>query len=81
MKKSTLLSFAVLCLSLQMTYAQKSKKEDKQPLDTIKLDGLKWRHIGPSLTSGRISDIVVFGKPSIQELSTPQFLMLKARFL
>ncbi|MEZ4855906.1 MAG: glycosyl hydrolase [Gelidibacter sp.] len=59
MKKTTLLSFAVLCLSLQMTYAQKSKKEDKQPLDTIKLDGLKWRHIGPSLTSGRISDIAV----------------------
>ena len=59
MKKTTLLSFAVLCLSLQITYAQKSKKEDKQPLDTIKLDGLKWRHIGPSLTSGRISDIAV----------------------
>ena len=40
-------------------YAQKTKKEDSQPLDKIKIDGLKWRSIGPSLTSGRISDIAV----------------------
>lgn len=48
--------------SFQTIHAQKSKKdkkEDKQALDTIKIDGLKWRGIGPSLTSGRISDIAV----------------------
>ena len=50
---------AALFLSLQTVSAQKTKKEDKQALDTIKIDGLKWRHIGPSLTSGRISDIAV----------------------
>ena len=59
MKKINLLCLAVLFLSLQTVSAQKSKKEDKQALDTIKIDGLKWRHIGPSLTSGRISDIAV----------------------
>jgi len=59
MKKSTILVFVVLLLSQQYIFAQKTKKEDKQPLDTIKIDGLKWRSIGPSLTSGRISDIAV----------------------
>lgn len=48
-----------LSLGLQFTHAQKNKKEDKQPLDEISISGLKWRNIGPSLTSGRISDIAV----------------------
>jgi photosystem II stability/assembly factor-like uncharacterized protein len=48
------------CFVIQIGIAQKSKtNEEKQPLDTIKIDGLKWRFIGPSLTSGRISDIAV----------------------
>lgn len=44
---------------MQSVVAQKTKKEDKQPLDDIKISGLKWRSIGPSLTSGRISDVAV----------------------
>ena len=62
MKKSTIMCLIAILLSMQSIHAQKSKKdkkEDKQALDTIKIDGLKWRHIGPSLTSGRISDIAV----------------------
>ena len=59
MRKSTILCMIAVIFSCQGIYSQKSKKEDKQALDTIKIDGLKWRHIGPSLTSGRISDIAV----------------------
>ncbi|RYH74513.1 glycosyl hydrolase [Flavobacteriaceae bacterium 144Ye] len=59
MKKSTILMIVGLSLGLQFTHAQKNKKEDKQPLDEITISGLKWRNIGPSLTSGRISDIAV----------------------
>ena len=59
MKKSTFLSIVALLLTLQFAYSQKNKKDEKQPLDSINLDGLNWRSIGPSITSGRISDIAV----------------------
>ena len=59
MNKSILIAIAVVFLSLQFTQAQKSKKEVKQPLESIKIDGLKFRSIGPALTSGRISDVAV----------------------
>ena len=59
MKKINLLSIAFLFLSLTSVNAQKTTKEAKQALDTININGLKWRSIGPSLTSGRISDIAV----------------------
>ncbi len=59
MKKSTLIFFICTLFCLHFSIAQKSKKEDKQPLDDIKINGLKWRSIGPSLTSGRISDVAV----------------------
>lgn len=59
LKKITLFTIAFIFLNLQLFHAQKSKKEDKQPLDNIKIDGLKWRSIGPALTSGRISDIAI----------------------
>ncbi len=35
------------------------EKEKKQALDTLAISGLKWRSVGPALTSGRISDIAV----------------------
>jgi photosystem II stability/assembly factor-like uncharacterized protein len=46
------------------TYAQKikstDKKEDKHPyMDANTYSALKWRSVGPAVTSGRISDIVV----------------------
>ncbi|MCK7590976.1 glycosyl hydrolase [Subsaxibacter sp. CAU 1640] len=61
MKKSTLFLILIFTLSICSLYSQKknSKNEDKQALDTINISGLKWRSIGPALTSGRISDIAV----------------------
>ncbi|MDC9723202.1 MAG: glycosyl hydrolase [Urechidicola sp.] len=59
MKKIISLAFVILLVSIQFIQAQKSKKETKQPLDEIKIEGLSWRSIGPSLTSGRISDVAV----------------------
>ena len=60
MKKLINLSLLVLILSTSGMYAQKKvKKAPKQPLDEINISGLKWRNIGPSMTSGRISDIAV----------------------
>ncbi len=59
MKKLTFIFILLLTMGINTAYSQKSKKEDKQALDTIKIDGLKWRSIGPALTSGRISDIAV----------------------
>lgn len=45
------LSFGHVCEA-----QKKSKREDIDPLDAISLSGLKWRNVGPALTSGRISD-------------------------
>ena len=59
MKKSTILVIAIFLFGLQCIQAQKTKKDELQPLDEIKIEGLKWRSIGPSLTSGRISDVAV----------------------
>jgi photosystem II stability/assembly factor-like uncharacterized protein len=58
MKKSVLLVLIALCFGIQINYGQKSQK-DSQPLDELNLSGLKWRSVGPALTSGRISDIAV----------------------
>ena len=40
-------------------FSQKNKNQKKEPLDEISLSALKWRSIGPALTSGRISDLAV----------------------
>ena len=54
------LSFAMLSSGI---YAQKNKKNKKETEDywlkSSQLSGLKFRNIGPALTSGRISDIAV----------------------
>jgi len=59
MKRPTFLLLVAILFALQFAIAQKIKKEEKQPLDSLTLDGLKWRSLGPALTSGRISDIAV----------------------
>jgi photosystem II stability/assembly factor-like uncharacterized protein len=59
MKKSILISCLFVFLSIHFIQAQKSKKEVKQPLESIKIEGFQWRSIGPALTSGRISDVAV----------------------
>ena len=35
------------------------KADNKSPLDKVSLSGLKFRNIGPAITSGRVSDIAV----------------------
>lgn len=54
-----------LCFVLPLS-AQRKKNKEKAPeeikkhyLDTVSLAGLKFRNIGPALTSGRISDFAV----------------------
>jgi len=51
-----------LLISTVTVDAQKKKKDTKSENDTIKssmVSGLKWRSIGPALTSGRIADFAV----------------------
>lgn len=63
-----LLSFSVFVLCLlfifpSKTFAQRkkntTKEEIKNPLDELKISGLKFRCVGPAFTSGRISDFAV----------------------
>ncbi|MBR9921918.1 MAG: glycosyl hydrolase [Bacteroidetes bacterium] len=65
MRKGILLVLALVFCSVNLTYAQKSKKdkssdeEESYYLDDISLSGLSFRSVGPALTSGRISDVAV----------------------
>ncbi len=43
----------------QSLIAQKKKKEIVNHLEKISINALKWRSVGPALTSGRVSDIAV----------------------
>jgi len=43
----------------EATQTTKAQKVTKTGFDTVAITGLKFRSIGPSLTSGRISDIAV----------------------
>ncbi len=59
-KKTTALFVLFILFCLPTIQSQKKgKKEVTPPLDEVKIDGLSWRSIGPSLTSGRISDIAI----------------------
>jgi len=55
-------NFSLVVLGLLLSFStiaiaqKKSKKESKIPLETTSISGLKWRNVGPALTSGRISD-------------------------
>ena len=40
-------------------YTQKKNKEKENPLDKISVNALKWRSVGPALTSGRVSDLAI----------------------
>ena len=56
--KRYILLVALLFVGLN-TNSQKNKKDNKEPLDDISVNALKWRSVGPALTSGRISDLAV----------------------
>ncbi len=60
------LSLSLICLgNINLSAQKKSKKttqgsvEEKHYLDTVSFSGLKFRNIGPALTSGRIADFAV----------------------
>ncbi|MEC7247023.1 MAG: glycosyl hydrolase, partial [Bacteroidota bacterium] len=57
MKKLILIIAAFTIVST--SFSQKKKNEDKNPLDKLSISALKWRSIGPALTSGRISDLAI----------------------
>lgn len=49
----------LLLISTSESFSQKKNKSEINYLDKISLNGLKWRSVGPALTSGRVSDIAV----------------------
>ncbi|MEC7829854.1 MAG: glycosyl hydrolase, partial [Bacteroidota bacterium] len=57
MKKLILIIAAFTIVST--SFSQKKKNGDKNPLDKLSISALKWRSIGPALTSGRISDLAI----------------------
>ena len=59
MKKPKLILLYLLLFINFSSFSQKKKKQEHHPLDEISINALKWRSVGPALTSGRISDIAV----------------------
>ena len=59
MKKPILILLNLLLFINFSSFSQKKKKQEHHPLDEISINALKWRSVGPALTSGRISDIAV----------------------
>lgn len=76
--RSALLFFLVVGILFHTSPAEAQKKKDVDSekatqyyLDTIGINGLRFRSIGPALTSGRISDFAVHpGKPSTYFVAT-----------
>ena len=56
--KRYILLIALLIFSSN-AHTQKKKKDKKNPLDEISVSTLKWRSVGPALTSGRVSDLAI----------------------
>ncbi|MDX1471370.1 MAG: glycosyl hydrolase, partial [Flavobacteriaceae bacterium] len=54
-----LLTVILFLFFITNSIAQKTKQAPSSPLDSIKLSGLKFRLIGPALTSGRVADLAV----------------------
>ncbi|MCA0389548.1 MAG: glycosyl hydrolase [Bacteroidetes bacterium] len=51
--------FLIPLLVTGVLFAQDEEKEKKDPLQKENFSGLKWRNIGPALTSGRIADFAI----------------------
>ena len=61
-----ILSLLIVCLMVNPIFGQKKKKKkdkkEEKPayyLDSVSVSAVKFRSVGPALTSGRISDIAV----------------------
>lgn len=59
MKKIVLVMFLINLTFFSYAQRNKNKEEEKKPIESSIVKGLKFRSIGPSLTSGRVSDIAV----------------------
>ncbi|MEM6765286.1 MAG: glycosyl hydrolase [Bacteroidota bacterium] len=53
------LTFMSVCLFAQKKKAKEEEKKEKTALEKLSVSGLKFRSVGPALTSGRISDFAV----------------------
>lgn len=60
MKPISFILSLLICISLTGQKKKKStESESKSPLEEVSLSGLKFRNVGPAITSGRISDFAV----------------------
>jgi len=59
MKNFICFFFLILIYSTNSFAIREKNKSQDIPLDKINLSGLSWRSVGPSLTSGRISDLAI----------------------
>ncbi|HHP7241143.1 MAG TPA: glycosyl hydrolase [Cyclobacteriaceae bacterium] len=59
MKNILILALCLLAISIQAQKRKKNNSEVKSALEELKTNGLKFRDIGPAITSGRISDFAV----------------------
>ena len=51
--------FPLLLCTLSLTGISQAQTDSKTPLEKTSFEGLKFRSIGPALTSGRIADLAV----------------------
>ncbi|MDG2341801.1 MAG: glycosyl hydrolase [Cytophagales bacterium] len=51
--------FFLITTNQEYLYSQKKNKGIENHLESISINALKWRSVGPALTSGRVSDIAV----------------------
>lgn len=58
--------FLLVLLSIHPFFCQKKKKQHPNHLEESTINALKWRSVGPALTSGRVSDIAVNTKNSFE---------------
>lgn len=59
MKRRILLTTFFIIIFSILAMPQESKKDDKNPYKSATFNGLKFRALGPAVTSGRISDFAV----------------------
>jgi photosystem II stability/assembly factor-like uncharacterized protein len=59
MKKIVLAMLLIILTFFSYGQRNKNKEEEKKPIESSIFKGLKFRSIGPALTSGRVSDIAV----------------------
>ncbi|MCU0332973.1 MAG: hypothetical protein MUC75_06415, partial [Ignavibacteriaceae bacterium] len=59
LKKMLLVLFVVSLITYPIISQDKNKEEDKSPYKSSTFNGLKFRSLGPAVTSGRVVDFAV----------------------